>query len=169
MLYLALAEENLYDCIRPEKKHDWEKMRKNDCRDSFRADSKTNFFPRAWCSVHKKHNKREPGLVKEEFRWCTETLCSCSKTYCCYDNQSDKMKFSCKVLSTRIVEEPGDGPMENYRKVLDKAINLTLTIRQFRTINHMVATYKQIQKALSYFYPKRLVQDDGIHIRHLNL
>ena len=43
-LFLALAEENLYDCIRPEKKGDWEKLRENDCRDSFRADSKTIFF-----------------------------------------------------------------------------------------------------------------------------
>ena len=32
-LYLALAEENLYDCIRLEKKGDWEKLREKDCRD----------------------------------------------------------------------------------------------------------------------------------------
>ena len=74
LLFLALAEENLYDCFRQEKKDDYEKMRKNDCRDSCRADSKTNFFPRTFCSVHKKHNKREPGLFKEELR-CTEMLC----------------------------------------------------------------------------------------------
>ena len=37
-LSLALAEENLYDCIRPEKKDDGEKLRKNECRDSFRAE-----------------------------------------------------------------------------------------------------------------------------------
>ena len=43
-LFLALAEENLHDCIRPEKKGDWEKLREKDCRDSFRADSETNFF-----------------------------------------------------------------------------------------------------------------------------
>ena len=79
------------------------------------------------------------------------------------------MKFSCKGLSTRTLEESGDGPMEKYRKLLDKANNLTLINREFRTINHMVATYKQIQKALSYFYPKKLVQDDGIHIRPFNL
>ena len=56
-LYLALAEENLHDCIRPEKKGDWEKLREKDCRGSFRADSKTNIFPRTCCSVHKKHDK----------------------------------------------------------------------------------------------------------------
>ena len=38
LLYLALAEENLSDCIRPEKKDDWEKLREKDCRDSIRAD-----------------------------------------------------------------------------------------------------------------------------------
>ena len=43
-LYLALAEENLYDCIRTGKKGDWEILREKDCRDSFGADSKTNFF-----------------------------------------------------------------------------------------------------------------------------
>ena len=30
-LYLALAEENLYDCIKPDKRIAWEKLRKNDC------------------------------------------------------------------------------------------------------------------------------------------
>ena len=98
LLFLALAEENLYDCFRPEKKDDCEKMRKNDSRDSCRADSKTIFFPRTFCIVHKKHNKREPGLFKEELR-CTEMLCLCSKTYCCYDNKSDKMNFSSSGLN----------------------------------------------------------------------
>ena len=46
LLYLALAEENLNDCIKPDKRAAWEKMCENDCRDSFQADAKTNFFPR---------------------------------------------------------------------------------------------------------------------------
>ena len=79
------------------------------------------------------------------------------------------MKFSSKGLNKRILEESGDGPMEKYRKLLDEAINLTSTNRGFRTINHMVATHEQIKKGLSYFYPKRQVQDDGIHTKLLNL
>ena len=94
-LYLALAEEILYDCIEPDKRAAWEEMRESDCRDSFKAVEKSNFFPRMCCSLHKKHDKREPGLFKEEFR-CTEMLCLCSKTYCCYDNKSNKFKFSSK-------------------------------------------------------------------------
>ena len=38
--------------------------------------------------------------------------------------------------------------------------NLTSTNRGVRTINHMVATYEQTKKGLSYFYPKRQVPDD---------
>ena len=79
------------------------------------------------------------------------------------------MKFSSKGLNKRILEESGDGPMEKYRKVLDEASNLTPTNRGFRTINHMVATYEQTKKGLSYFYLKRQVQDDGIHTKPLNL
>ena len=167
-LYLALAHENLYDCIRPAKKQEWEALRKQDCNDSFQADAIQNFFPRTCCSKHKKHDKREPGLFKEEFR-CTEMICLCSKTYCCYDAQSDKYKFSSKGLNKRTLEENGDGPMEKYRRVMDEIINLTSTNRGFRTINHCVATYEQTKKGLSYFYPKRIVQSDGIHTAPLNI
>ena len=31
-------------------------MRENDCRNSFKADSKSNFFPQTGFSIHKKHN-----------------------------------------------------------------------------------------------------------------
>ena len=37
-LYLALAHENLYECIRPAKKEEWETLREKDCDGSFRAD-----------------------------------------------------------------------------------------------------------------------------------
>ena len=79
-LFLTLAHENLYDCIRPAKKQEWEALRQQDCNDSFQADAIQNFFPRTCCSKHKKHNKREPGLFKEDFR-CMEMICLCSKTY----------------------------------------------------------------------------------------
>ena len=87
-------------------------------------------------------------------------------TYCCFDNKSDKFKFSSKGVNKGV---SGDGPMSKYRRVLDEAIILTSTIRGFRTINHMVATYEQTKKGISYFYPKRQTQDDGIHTKPLNL
>ena len=78
-LYLTFAEKELEDCIRPELRAEWQRLRSNDCVDNFTAGAVAIFFP-GTCSVkHKQHDKREPGLFKEEFR-CTEMLCLCSKT-----------------------------------------------------------------------------------------
>ena len=68
------------------------------------------------------------------------------------------------------MEECGDGgPMSKYRKVLEEAVNSTSTNRSFRAIQHSVATYEQTKKGLSYFYPKRIVEEDGIHTKPLHL
>ena len=167
-LYLALSEKELCDCIREEAKAEWGLLRTEDCKDDFTANATTNFFPRTCCTKHIKHDKREPGLFKEEFR-CTEMLCLCSKTYCCYDSNSNKYKISSKGLNKRTLEECDDGPMAKYRKVLDEFINVTSTNRGFRTVHHSVGTYEQTKKGLSYFYRKRIVDTDGIRTRPLNL
>ena len=57
--------------------------------------------------------------------------------------------------------------MTKYPKVLEEAVNVTSTNRKFRTIKHSVATYQQTKKGLSYFYPKRFVEVDGIHTKPL--
>ena len=153
-LYLALAEDNLDDCILPEKKAQWTLSRRNYCRDDFIADADKIFFPRTCCAVHKKHDKRESGFFKEEFRR-TEMLCLCSKTYCCYDSKSDKFKFSNQGLNKRTLEDTGDGSMSKYRRVLDEAVNLKSTNRGFKNSNHLVGTYEQTKKRLSYFYSEK--------------
>ena len=95
-LYLALAEKELEDCVRPEMRAECQGLQSNDSVDSFTVDAVANFFPRT-CSVkHKQLDKGEPGLFKEEFR-CTETLCLCSKTYCYYDVTSNKLNLAVKV------------------------------------------------------------------------
>ena len=97
-------------------------------------------------------------------------LCLCSKAYCCYDKQTNKHKFSKKGLNKRTLEECGEcGPMLKYRKVLEEAVNATSTNRGLRTIQRRVATYEQTKKSISYFYPKRIVEEDGIHIKRLPL
>ena len=102
-LYLALSDENLEDVILPEKRAQWDQLRSKDCTDDFTANATDNFFPRTCCNVHKKHDRREPGLFNEEFR-CAEMLCLCIKTYCCYDKQTNKYKFSSKGLNKRTSE-----------------------------------------------------------------
>ena len=166
-LSTLLLPRKLEDSIRPEMRAEWQRLRSNDCVDSFIADDVANFFPRICCVKHKQR-KREPGLFKEEFR-CTEMLCLCSKTYCCYDVTSNKLKFSSKGLNKRVLEQSGDGPLEKYRRVLDEKINVTSNNRGFRTINLSVATYEQDKKGLSYVYPKRIVESDRNHTQTLEL
>ena len=86
-LFLALSEENIEDIIFPEKRNEREAIRLRYCTDRFTANSTGNFFPRTCCTAHMKQDKREPGLFKDEFR-CSEMLCLCSNTYCCYDRKS---------------------------------------------------------------------------------
>ena len=97
-LYLALSEENLEDVILPEKRAEWYQLRSKYCTENFTANATDNSSSRNCCNTHKKHDKREPGLFKEDFR-CAEMLCLCSKTYCCYNPKSNKYKFSCKGLN----------------------------------------------------------------------
>ena len=77
-LYLGLSEKELYDYIRKESKTEWNLLRTADCKDDFTANATNNFFPRTCCTKHIKHDKREPGLFKEESR-CTEMLYLCSR------------------------------------------------------------------------------------------
>ena len=167
-LYLAPSEKELYDCIREESKAEWELKRTENCKDDFTANTTTNFFPRTCCTKHMKHDKRETGLFKEEFR-CTEMLCFSRKTYCCYDSNSNKYKFSSKGLNKRMLEDCDGGPVAKYGKVLVEFNYVTSTNRGFRTVHHGAASYEQTKKELSYFYPKRSVNADGIHTRPLNL
>ena len=167
-LYLALAEKKLDDCIRPEMSAKWQRLRSNECVDSFTADAVANFFPRT-CSVkHKQQDKREPRPFKEEFR-CTEILCLCSKTYCCSDFTFNKFKISSKGLNKRVLEQSGHGPLEKHRRVFNEKVNVTSNNKEVRTNNHSVSTYEQVRKGLSYFYPKRIVGSDGTHIQLLDL
>ena len=166
-LYLALAEKKQEDCIRLERRAEWQRLRSNDCVDNFSADAVAKFFPRTCFVKHRQHDKREPGLFKEEFR-CTAMLCLCSKTYFCYDVTSNKLKFSSEGLNKRVLEQSGDGPLEKYRRNLNEKVNVTSNNRGFRTNNLSVATYEQVKKGLSYFYPKRIVETDGILTQSLN-
>ena len=43
-LYLALSEEELYDCIREESRVEWVLMRTEDCKDDFTANATTISF-----------------------------------------------------------------------------------------------------------------------------
>ena len=147
-LYLALAEKELCDCIRSEKRQEFELLSSEDCIVLLTADAYSNFFPRICCANHKKHDKKEPGLFKVEFR-CAKMLCLCSKTYSYYDSLSNRYKFSCEGLNKQRFEGRGDGPLAKYRKVLSKMKNVSATNLGFRTKNPREATYEQTRTWLN--------------------
>ena len=91
----------------------------------FKADAKSIFFPRTYCSTHKKHKKRAPGFFVEKFIF-TEKLSLCSKTISGYDKKSDNFNFSSEGLNKRALQDFGDGSMSKYRRVLVEATNLTV-------------------------------------------
>ena len=71
LLYLAVAEKELEDCIRTEIREERQRLRSNDSVDSFPANAVANFFPPTCCVEHRQHDNRELGVFKKEFR-CTE-------------------------------------------------------------------------------------------------
>ena len=164
-LYMALSEEKIDEIIRPEMRSVWYWMRQSDCNDNFAANSSSNFFPRECCKKHAAFDKRTPGLFKEEFR-CSEMIALCSKTYCCYDEETDTVKLSSKGLNKKNIEEP----LNKYRKVLFDEERVYSTNRGFRVVdNKKVCTYELKKVGLSYFYPKCKVCEDGIHTTPLDL
>ena len=83
-------------------------------------------------------------------------------------NTLTSISFAAKDSKKRTLEDCGDvGPMSKYLKVLEEAVNVTSTNREFRTIHHSVVTYEQTKEGLSYFYPKRI--EDGMHTKPLHL
>ena len=110
----------------------WQRLRSNDCVKSFIAVAVANFFPRIRCVKHKQHDQSEPGVFKGEFR-CTELLCLCSKTHCCYDVTSNKLKFSNKCLNKRVLEQSDDGPLQKFLRVLNENVKVTSSNRGLRT------------------------------------
>ena len=58
-LYLALAEEDLDDCILPSKRAEWTEKAKQGLSRRFQSRCKTNFFPRTCCSLNIRNMTRE--------------------------------------------------------------------------------------------------------------
>jgi hypothetical protein len=163
-LYMSLGKEKIEDCIRSDKIGEWENFRQFDHRDNFRSHSKFNFFPRTCCPEHISHDKREPGLFKEEWRG-DEMIALCSKTYCCICSKTCEENFSSKGLNKNFLDEPA----AKYRRVMETKVNQNSTNRGFRCMNNSMVTYTLQKKGLAYFYPKRKVADDGVRTEPLDI
>ena len=125
----------------------------------------TTFLARfaATCThTHKKQKKLESDLFRKELRG-SEMSRFCSKTYCCYDQNSIENKFNSRVLNIRSLEDCGDETKWNFWKLVIESIKVISTNRTFQTLQRNVVVYEKKQQIkLSIFTPKILVEEDGI-------
>ena len=74
-LYLALSEENLEDVFFPKNETNGTGYILKIALITLLRMQQNFFFLRTCCNANKKHDKREPGLFKEEFR--LQKVCAC--------------------------------------------------------------------------------------------
>jgi hypothetical protein len=86
--------------------------------------------------------------------------------YCCSDlDEEEKIKFSCKGIqhnNNEITYKRFEDVLFNGHK--DKVLN-----KGFRYIEGYMKSYEQQKKGLSYVYHKRIVCDDGVTTKPLNI
>ena len=102
------------------------------------------------------HDRREPGRFKEEWRG-DGFIGLCSKTYYCF-GRSHGHKVSCKGLQ----KARNALTATHFLDVLRTQRSHKGTNRGFRMKDGVMTTYEQDRTALTYFYPKRKVQEDGV-------
>ena len=130
-LYLALAEKELEDCIRPEMGAEWQRLRPNDSVDSFTADAVANFFLQICCEKLKQLDERQPGSSKKKSHVQRCYVCVVRRAVT-MTSPLKKLKFSIQGLNKRVPEQSGNGPVEKYRRVLNEEVNVTSIKRGFR-------------------------------------
>ena len=163
--YFALAAESIDALVTPELREHYIRHRSewlpSECCDDHRKEyvrcrlaNRPLVGDEACCKARRAYDKRTPGLFKVE--WSGDGLVGlCSKTYYCFGPTD---KYSTKGLS-------------KHHNVIDKNAFLeVLTNRRsgsgknrgFRVRCSTVLTYVQERAALTYFYAKRVVHEDGV-------
>ena len=171
--YIALAGDSIDDLVSAEHreehyfKHRSEWLPAECCDEHKEEYVNTRLAERTWtatepcCIARKAFDKRTPGLFKIE--WCGDGFIGlCSKTYYCFGSTD---KCTTKGLNKR-------------QNTIDKDVFLSVLTnrrsgsgvnRGFRVRDSSVMTYIQERAALTYFYPKRKVLEDGLTTAPLDL
>ena len=171
-LYAGLAGQSLEEVVRPELKEEFyrewnEWLPAEACDQHFEQFVQTKLAGCEWrgeepcCVARKKFDKRTPGLFKKE--WEGDGIVSlCSKTYYCFGTSD---KYSSKGLNKGLNRVTKD----KYLEVLRSRKNGTGTNVGFRVKDNVMYTYSQQRDALSYFYGKRKVLENGLESVPLNI
>ena len=170
--YIALAGESIDDLVTSEHREHYFKHRSEwlpaECCDEHKEEYvNTRLAERTWtatepcCLARKAFDKRTPGLFKIE--WCGDGFIGlCSKTYYCFGSTD---KCTTKGLNKRQNTIDKDA----FLSVLTNRRSGGGVNRGFRVHNSSMMTYIQERAALTYFYPKRKVLEDGLTTAPLDL
>ena len=170
--YIALAGDSIDDLVAPEHREHYFRNRSQwlpaECCDNHKDDYvHTRLAGRTWtatepcCIARKEYDKRTPGLFKIE--WCGDGFIGlCSKTYYCFGSTD---KCTTKGLNKRQNTIDKDA----FLSVLTNRRSGSGVNRGFRVRDSSVMTYIQERAALTYFYPKRKVLEDGLTTAPLDL
>ena len=170
--YIALAGDSIDDLVAPEHREHYFKHRSEwlpaECCDEHKEEYvNTRLAERTWtatepcCIARKAFDKRTPGLFKIE--WCGDGFIGlCSKTYYCFGSTD---KCTTKGLNKRQNTIDKDA----FLNVLTSRRSGSGVNRGFRVHNSSMMTYVQERAALTYFYPKRKVLEDGLTTAPLDL
>ena len=170
--YIALAGDSIDDLVAPEHREHYFRNRSQwlpaECCDNHKDDYvHTRLAGRTWtatepcCIARKAYDKRTPGLFKIE--WCGDGFIGlCSKTYYCFGSTN---KCTTKGLNKRQNTIDKDA----FLSVLTNRRSGSGVNRGFRVRDSSVMTYIQERAALTYFYPKRKVLEDGLTTAPLDL
>ena len=170
-LYMALSKPTFEEAVQPnllpEFYKEWPKWFPSQACDHHQADfiscrlAHHPWIPPPCCVQRQIFDKRTPGLFKLEFKG-DGIIALCSKTYYCFATKASD-KLSCKGLNKR----HNDLSKNSYQQVLQTQISGSGVNKSFRTDGKTMYTYEQQRDALSFFYIKRQVQQDGISTQPL--
>ena len=162
-LYIAFAKETIDECVKPELRDEWDRVKYN----FFSSDSRELVEFEGRTIPFKQYDKRTPGKYKPEFEG-SGIACLNSKVYHCWSDNLDKdgkiiTKTSCKGVQKRRNELFKQDFLDMIKNPCQSH---TVENAGFIREGTDILTYTQTKKGLNYFYAKRIVLDDGVSTTH---
>lgn len=164
-LYLALNAPTFRDAVKPCMKPSYDHALLSFCDDdvAITGNGNIHWLSRTCCQRHNAFDHRTPGLFKVEFEG-TEMIALCSKTYLVTSSLTKETKYSSKGCNKTDVF-----PLDKFKSALFDRQNGYVVNRGMRAHNNTIFSYMQKRLAYSYLYCKRVVLDDGISTKPLDI
>ncbi len=162
-LYLAISEDSLDECVRPDRLEEWHREKGNFI--SSTDNSPTEFDGQL--IPFSQFDKRTPGKFKPEFIG-DGLVCLNSKVVHAWGKDEDDnpiSKTSCKGSN----KKRNLFGKEHFLSVLQTHLPEQVVNAGFVKDNLNIKTYKQTKLGLGFFYAKRKVMSCGIRTTHLDI